>query len=213
MGLAGREQKEALGDKVLRTSAHEHSVLQDVQLARKFTLALPCLSQIIQNELLSPSEVLLATNSPTEDGFLSHSFLPKVFQEARKEVTADEEKVPGQTILKHSFFELKVLEDGFAKAEKKHAAAQKKYGKMTDKLVKAGAKKRKAAEMECSKIMDGDTVGKEQKLARRNQINRRRKGIKKIKKVRSEENLPEAGGMHGRRLKCFLYIDIFSCPI
>ena len=80
--------------------------------------------------------------------------------------------------------------------EKKHASVQQNYFDVRKRLGKAQERRDAVAKKTCEEIMthSQDPSVKNAKLARRNQINRVRQGVKKPKKVRGEESsLPEAG--------------------
>ncbi len=191
------EKMESLEAKILKTCSAEGDTLVQVEAARKFTLALPCDPNIIQNKLLTPTDLLTATQT-TDSDFICNVFLPAIVREAQKEgvpgaATSDEEGLPGQTLLKHAFFQLKTAEDAWSKAKATNEAVQKKYATAKGSFDKRTARKRKAAAVECDRIIAPDAELKERKLARRNQINRKRKNITKIRKERSEEHCPEAG--------------------
>lgn len=192
MGLAGAEKQLSLEKRVVQTCDYYGSLEETLEKARKFTQALPCIPEVFQNESFSIEEVSKAVHEEPAS-FVTDVFLPTVFAQGKKEVAMEDGKLPGQMILKHCFFQLKVLEDAVVKAAKMHASAQKQYGDHQQSTSKTHTKKRKAAEMECNKILEDDRAQKESLLARRNQLNRLRKNIKKVKKVRAEDHLPEAG--------------------
>lgn len=198
LGLAGEEAILALGDKVRKTCSQQGDLEQRVASAQQCVASLPTLTDIVQNKPFSLEELVAVVGS--DDPFILDLFLPTIFEQGQNEEllrsSAQEipgpSQCPGQVLLKHAFFQLKELEDTLNNAQAKHSAAQKKYANYKTKKDKATSKKRKAAEMACDQFINKDPVGKELKLARRNQINRKRKGIKKVKKVREEGCLPEA---------------------
>ena len=73
---------------------------------------------------------------------------------------------------------------------KKHASVQQNYFDVRKRLGKAQERRDAVAKKTCEEIMthSQDPSVKNAKLARRNQINRVRQGVKKPKKVRGEES-------------------------
>lgn len=195
LGLAGDEVKKRLGDVVRKCCAEESNLKDHSQEVRDYVATLPGLPGLVSSEEFTIES--LAEKSGVKGGVILEVFLPNVFLAASEEFGQQDERpllqLPGKLLLKHCFFQLKELEDTVTKAGTKYTQAQQKYAKYKSKVEQLSIKKRKAAERHCNQILHSDTVDKEQKLARRNQTNRKRKGIQKIKKIRSEEALPEAG--------------------
>ena len=122
-----------------------------------------------------------------------------------------EESLPGQTLLKHAFFQLKIAEDAYTKAKEKNELVQKRYAKTKADFDRQNSKKRKAAAVECERITVQDEEKNTSRLARRNQINRKRKNIKSFRIKRSEEHLPEAGSAlftidNCNKTSCFSFV-------
>ena len=195
LGWAGQEKSIALGEKVRKTCAAQSDLESHVSTCRKFVDSLTALPDMFQNKSFTLDGLIAATG--TDEKFILDLFLPTLFEQAQEEVgqgSTDEQgrmQCPGQLLLKHAFFQLKEVEDTMKHAESKHSKAQKRYAEYKTSLDSKTSKKRKAAEIACQSVLEKDEVEKD-KLARRNQINRKRKSIKKIKKHRSEEHLPEA---------------------
>lgn len=166
-----------------------------VKFATQFTEVLQCHPDIFKNSPLALTDLLQLEGG--SDDYIKDSFLPEVMAKAKEDVVPDTnmaEKVPGRVLLKHAFFQLKTLEDRVVAMTKKQASMQKKYAQHKEGLAASLEKKRSAAIKECQKACEADPVDRETRLARRNQLNRKRKMISKdkVKKHRCEENLPEA---------------------
>lgn len=184
---------ELLGAKVTKTASLQGSRETEFDLANKCADALQSESSLFSNKEVNQEELIQMAGM--QEDFIVDSFLPGIFAKAHADApteTSAQDKVPGRIIVKHLFFALKDAEDARATARKNHAAAQRQFAKHRDIKVFTMSKKRKSAEMECERITVNDEVTKEIKLARRNQINRKRKNITKVKKKRSEDHLPEA---------------------
>ena len=162
--------------------------------ASNFCDSLQGQAAIFKNDLVGADEALTMCDVREEDkDFIAKTFLPLVWEKARKdEVIEIENKMQGKTLLKMVFYSLKELEDRTQLAKKRHKKNRDMYASHHKSLHERESRKRKGAEIEVRKILDKNPDDRENKLARRNQINRKRRGIKTIVKKRSEEKLPEA---------------------
>ena len=188
-------------DKMGKNVAEISELEDQAKDAKAFACKLQCQPDVHQNKFLDLDEVLQMTG-PNSD-FISQTWLPKIFWAAMLEdewieaAAANPDilhRVGGFGLLKHAHFALKTAEDACKSKKTSHQNIQKRYAKHTEGMRSRLDKKRKAAQLECDKLLVQDPTDKEIKLARRNQINRKRRKIPddKIKKVRSEENLPQA---------------------
>lgn len=203
MAHAGDKLSEELTEKISKTVQEVSKLEVKVKLASNFVDNLQGLPDLFQNKLLDTTDLLSQIGDC--DDYISSAFLPHVMVKARESGCSDDsggDKLPGRAILKHAFFELKMEEDALTKAKQRHSNAQRKLSLHTQSVQQRLSKKRKAAEIECAKIINRDQVDKEVALARRNQLNRKRRKIAmdKIKKIRCEDALPEARG----EIECFV---------
>lgn len=193
--LAGESKSFEMEEKISQKLLEMNTCADNVQIATKFTEALQCHPDVFKNTALSADQLINLEGGDHQ--YIHSTFLPAVMKEAGDQAlpeTGAHQQIPGRSILKQAFFQLKALEDHLATATSQHATMKKRYAKHKESLSTALAKKRAAAEMERKKLGLDDEVEREVKLARRNQLNRRKKNIaqEKIKKHRSEDNLPEA---------------------
>lgn len=186
-------------DKVQKTCSKQSDFAGHAAMAENCVKELLKHPAMTSRNDLSLDDLVVATGA--EDPFIIDLFLPHIFHDAQKEMAQEsstgdsgdlEQKCPGQLLLKHAFFQLKEVQDAKKQVDMKHSNAQDRYIKYKSNLSKQTSKKRKLAEIACNQLLEkDDKVAQDRRLARRNQINRHRKNITKIKKVRSEDNLPE----------------------
>lgn len=193
LGFAGQNKKAHLEGRLLEVMQEMAVQDQKVKLAAKCTEGLQIHPDIYSNKLLNAEE--LRQIGGMEDSYIAIDFLPAVFQKAHSEASQDapSEKCPGRSLLKHAFFLLKEREDELHASKTKHGKIQKSLATFTAAFQRITERKRKAAKIEVGNLLVPDDVVREQRLARRNQINRKRKSIKNVKKRRPhEDGLPEA---------------------
>lgn len=142
-----------------------------------------------------------------EDVWLTDDAIPDILQGVCAEDAEDgcdaendprARAVPGQLFLKHTYFKLQRVKDLQKKASQGHEKTSSKRNAVmtTQARVKESQQKHAQEAVEQwvreHKSEDGHIL-QDQRLARRNQINRKRKGVTKVKRIRSEEGLAEAG--------------------
>lgn len=191
-GLAGAKKLVELQDRVSQTLSEFTQRTEEVRVCTAFAESLP--ADLVKNKPISAIE-LLQTFEHKDHIYITDTFLPAVMKKVQDEHPQEttDAKFPGRTVLKQVFSELKKVEDDCQRKEKKHNVAKRCLQQLTKSMENIGAMQRKA-EVMCSKILEDDPVAREQKLARRNQLNRRRRDIKadKIKKPRPADDAMEA---------------------
>lgn len=196
LGHAGDEKATAMEDGLTQIVSDMNAASNNVKVATQFTEVLQCHPDVFKNSPLGLTDLLQLEGG--SDDYIKDSFLPDVMAMAKDDALPDtnvDEKVPGRALLKHAFFQVKTLKDHVDALTKKHAGLQKRFAQHKESMKATLTKKRSAAEKECRKACDeADPVDREMRLARRNQLNRKRKMIStdKVKKPRCEDNLPEA---------------------
>ena len=203
----GADEKLALQNKLEETFQEIKRLEEASKALEDFTLALAGCPEVAANAMISASELASKVARPSSQYFdneLMSLWSSRAVEEravADADVLAhgnefEDEKLPARHLVKHAFFIEKEVKDGCEQAKKKHQALKEKYNAATEGLDKNAKRRRKTAEKMRSQMLEGtvDPMAKAVKLARRNQINRVRKSIRKPKRVREEENqLPEAG--------------------
>lgn len=206
----GQNKKAHLEGRLLEVMQEMAVQDQKVKLAAKCTEGLQIHPDIYSNKLLSAEE--LRQIGGMEDSYIAIDFLPAVYQKAHSEASQDapSEKCPGRSLLKHAFFLLKEREDELRASKTKHEKFQKSLATFTTAFQRSTERKRKAAKIEVGNLLVPDEVVREQRLARRNQINRKRKSIKNVKKRRPhEDDLPEVAEAK-QRLTIFEKMEIVA---
>lgn len=164
-----------------------------MQLMRTFTAALATAPCVGQNQELKVSELCEAVGFQCDEAWFNEEVLTFVENHAAAETGLSEPGAayPAQILLQAAFFGMRDLQLSHTKAEKKLLHAQQTYQSATDKM-QAQTNARKKRLHSLVEKLDKDEAAKEVALARRNQINRFRKGVKMARAQRSEEGLPEA---------------------
>ena len=173
---------------------------QKVQLLSLLTSAMVA-SPVIQGEdQKSAFELIAAIGFSTDKPEMLDELMPLVVADAvmdgsNGDMAGDfiHQPITGQILLQHTFFMMKSVKDQLNKAKSQLETLRRKHAKLCDKHQQQRVRKRKAAfeAVESVQMQQQEDVA-ETRLARRNQLNRIKRGIKKIKKQRSEEDLPEA---------------------
>ena len=173
-------------------------------LLAQFTAQLARLPEVFRNQDISALE-LAAKVEGTVDDYIRDEFIPRWATHAEEDqLQGDSSHVaefghipmPSAVLVKAAYFVEKEVADELGAKEKKHASVQQNYVDVRKRLDKAQERRDAVAKKTCEEIMvrSQDPSVKNTKLARRNQINRVRQGVKKPKKIRGEESsLPEAG--------------------
>ena len=192
--VSGDQKKEEMAEKCRKTLQEVNEWQNKLEVATKFCDSFQANPVLYKNDLLQFDEILnISGVQDDDDKYISTDFLEAVRAKAFEEEAFESAgKIRGRSLLKLVFFQLKDLEDSKQNAQKRHTRAKNQLASHKTLAESRQSMKRKNAETECDKVMLPDDMAKDRKLARRNQINRKRKGIEKVKKKRSEENLPEA---------------------
>lgn len=173
-------------------------------LLAQFTAQLAQQPEVSRNQEMSALE-LAAKVEGTVDDYIRDEFIPRWATHAEQDqLQGDSSHVavfghlpmPSAMLVKAAYFVEKEVADELGAKKKKHKSVQQNYVDMRKRLRKAQERRDAVAKKTCEEIMthSQDPSVRNVRLARRNQINRVRQGVKKPKKVRGEESsLPEAG--------------------
>lgn len=200
--MTGEEAQAALGEKLTAACSDFHTLQEKVAKLKDLTRKCSRSSDLADGSTITATDFVRTMEIPPEDRWLNDDVMPKMIKNILdqcpdEKVQPSEEEIwtrplPAELVIEETFFRLKGETDAFKKAQEKYESLKVKHNKLMEKTTSQMHKKRKTAE----KGIAEETAGPElhqQKLARRNQINRTRRGVKTIKKVRNEEGLGEAG--------------------
>lgn len=202
--MEGDRKLEILQEKMLSACSTTTDLEQQVSklkaLARRITQLEACLN----DEMISGSALVSALGIDDTDTYITQDIVPTIVTNAYEEELIGEAPgdgswdtpIPAQAFLRHTYFVLKDVHQNFKKAAETRSKLQQKHATLKEKMDVRLSKKRKRAESGVAKVESQRKPGRrEMLLARRNQINRARKGHKKVRKVRCEEGLPEVRGV------------------
>ena len=135
------------------------------------------------------------------DSFTRERIIPQICEEAAKELdNFDEEymskSLPGDLLLQHAYFRFKVETDVMKSRKEIYDKVKTQFQNLQEKTSKRKLDKLEIAErvVKREEALQANPSLRERKLARRNQLNRRRHNVKRVKAERDkiEKGLPEA---------------------
>lgn len=174
-----------------------------------FLANLPSISrnQLVSGTGLLQERTIVELLNRTET-WLKEDIYPSIFLDASREYDEEEglkpfegdffaRPLPGHGVLQQCHFKFHEIKDCLKTCRKKYEMINQKRNKILVREEAKKAKETKRSKAGADKwvaLNDPEvrTEVTEKRLTRRNQINRKRKGIKKIKKDRSEGDMPEA---------------------
>lgn len=197
-GGAARERlEEKLNQACSKSTELEQKIQKLQQVAKKLSS-----QELLNGENVAGFELMSKLGLDNADPFLSEA-LPTIVTNACEDYPNQDGEpfagdfwnrpVPAQALLQYTYFFLKDIQEAYKKTREKYTKLQAQFAKLTDKLDSTKAKRKQHAETGLKKVEKSrQPDARELHLARRNQINRVRRGVKKQKKVRPEESLSEA---------------------
>lgn len=214
MPIAGKDALDTLQTNIGNARAEVSSYVDQFKEINKFAQGVSKCPCVVENRSVSWTQLLEDTTLKDlwdASEWLRDEVGPSIVKDACEEF--DEElgnspgegdasrEVPGQLFLKHAYFKVQRTKDSMKSVQQTHAKLTERYQKKVDQRSKTTAREKErnlkgledwVARNESDKASELN----EMRLARRNQLNRARKGVKKVKKDRAEteEKLPEALG-------------------
>lgn len=194
--------KTAMEEKLTVACSNFNELQEKVAKLKDLTRKCARSSDLEDGSTITATDFVRTMEIKPEDAWLNGDVMPRMIKNILdqcpdEKVGMSEEEtwtrpLPAYLVIEETFFRLKMETDAFKKAQQTYETLKEKRRKFMEKTTGQMQKKRKIAEKSIAEETAGPEV-QEHKLARRNQINRERKGVKNIKKVRSEEGLGEAG--------------------
>lgn len=193
-----------LTEKLNNACASSNDLNEKVISLQALAKAIGTSDHVMQDAEISASEMMKSIGyQDTGNMFLDQEAIPAIVtnsvddsvDETGRPLEGDVwmRPLPAQTLLRHTYFYLKEVQDRYKKAKAEYTKQQDKYSKMKAKAEHFENRKKRRVEKGLAKVeASRQPQTRERFLARRNQINRHRKGHKKVKKPRAENGLPEA---------------------
>ena len=197
----GRERLEALQERLNKACSEYHTANDINERARSLTSKMKKSFgaeddfQICGNDLADRLEI------DPGDSFTRERIIPQICEEAAKELdNFDEEymskSLPGDLLLQHAYFRFKVETDVMKSRKEIYDKVKTQFQNLQEKTSKRKLDKLEIAErvVKREEALQANPSLRERKLARRNQLNRRRHNVKRVKAERDkiEKGLPEA---------------------
>lgn len=193
-----RNQIDCVASKLGDECSRYHSLEEKVSHLKAICQKMTTIAEVMQDEPVASSVLQARLDIDASDEWLLGDVFPALLEAACAEDAAQdqdqeqgEKSVPGQTWLRLAFFRLKVETDSRNEAKSKLERLQSRRGRLQDQLDRRKDTKRRNAQRTIEKKERKEKSWEEQ-LSRRNQINRLRRGVKRARIVRKEEELPEA---------------------
>lgn len=187
-----------VGERLTKACAEESTLAEKLAKVKAISKMVSRLEQVANDEDMSGQQLKQLLPIEESDVLLNQEILPAIVTRAYAEenVTHQEESgldkpIPAQAFLTQTFFILKDVQTEYKVANDRYERLRVKYAKLIGNKEKRILRRTTNAKKGIEKVEAVRGHGRERFLARRNQISRLRKGVKKIKVSRSEDNLPQ----------------------
>eukprot|EP00435_Cladocopium_sp_Y103_P041766 s2061_g11.t1 len=161
----------------------------------RFTGQLVLQPEMFRNQNVSPLDLADKVEGPLDD-YIRDEFIPRWSERAAQDHLHEGDlsqvaeygnlPMPCALLVKAAYFVEKEVGDQLAAKRKQQAGVQQNYADLKKRLQTAQERRDEVAKKTCEEIMNRsqDPIIRNTRLARRNQINRVRQGVKKPKKVK-----------------------------